>query len=202
MLLAVACGLAWGAFCAWGDLQGLGFIGGVANTGGPWLLLAFVVGMRTRGLASGVAAGALVLVVSVAAYYIAHDFGEQNAGRNGALGRDAWLPVAVVGGALLGGAGRVSQGAYSGWVRVAAVAIAGGALVAEALLILNDEGSLNSGLRLFLFMELLLGLAMPFVLLRSARERIAGVVLLTAAASAGYVIEQMILNAVADSLSG
>lgn len=202
MLLALAAGMAWGAFCAWGDLQGLGFIGGVANTGGPWLLLAFIVGTRTRSLASGLAAGALVLAVSVAAYYATHGFGEQAANRNDALGRDAWLPVAMLGGALLGGAGRLSQIERGAWLRIVAVSAVGGALVAEALLILNENGTPDPGLRLFALTELLLGAAIPLVLLRSARERIAGVVLLAAAASASYVVEQMIFDAVRDSLSG
>lgn len=194
---AAVAGIVWGIFCGWADLHGSEVVSLTANSAGPWLLLAFLVGTRARSVPEGVLAGVIALTSGIAAYYVAHEFGGQAANRESMLATRAWAPVAIAAGATFGAAGRSSLSKTQA-LRLIAVALIGGALVAEGVLIL-EESAAGSSRQTFAVTEMAVGLLMPMLILRNG-ERLQALGLLAIAAILSYVFEQALLEAVRESL--
>ncbi|WP_148614296.1 DUF6518 family protein [Nocardioides rubriscoriae] len=112
----------------------------LANSSAVWALAAFVLGRSLRvppGLAA--AAGAVLLVVGVASYYLAAAVVDLASLASFVTPTTlSWYAMAVVAGAGFGAAGAVSTGPVSagpaGWAPSGAVALVVGVLLAEAWL--------------------------------------------------------------------
>jgi hypothetical protein len=152
----------------------------LAKVGVPWLAAAFFVGALTRRPGRGAALGAAALVAATLVYYailglVQHAYEVSPVG----LG---WLVVAVPGGAAFGALGALWA---SGRARVLAAAVLAAALGGEAVLFaLLVPGPGRPGTYL-----LAAAIAVPFVLLRRARERLLAVCAAALLAGAAVVAE-------------
>jgi uncharacterized protein DUF6518 len=135
----------------------------LAKVGVPWLAAAFLVGALARRPARGAAFGAAALVAATVVYYailglVQHAYEVSPVG----LG---WLVVAVPGGAAFGALGALWA---SGRARVLAVSVLAASFGGEALLFaLLVPGPGRPGTYL-----LAAAMAVPFLLLRRARDRV------------------------------
>jgi hypothetical protein len=148
-----------------------------ANAIGVWLAVAFVLGGSARTVPTGALRGLIGLLSAVVAYYLLiAALGE------GVRAIGASHAATVWGGALAGrsgGAGAIWRHG-SGWPRAIGVAVLAAALVGEGIVfggprlvrvdqLVNDPGA-------FLYLaEIVIGLALPFLLLRRG-ERLRGYV--------------------------
>lgn len=167
------------------------------NLIGVWLGVAFVLGGSARTIPTGAFRGLIGLMAAVAAYYLlfavlGHGIRAIGAGHAATV----WGAVAILAGPVMGAAGALRR-QRTGWPRAIAVATLAAALVAEGFVfgagrlvhvdrLLNDPGVLVLGA------EMLIGAALPSVLLRRG-ERLRGYVAmvtlaLVAAAAIGPVI--------------
>src|SRR4051812_8637569 len=159
----------------------------LAQVGVPWLAAAFLVGAPARRPGRGAAFGAAALVAATVVYYLPSmlDYGRFSYEANPVgLG---WLAIAVPGGACFGALGALWA---SGRARVIAVSVLAASFGGEALLfalLVHHPGRAGTYL-------LAAAMAVPFLLLRRARERLmalgAGAVLAGAAvlAEGGVVV--------------
>ena len=151
-----------------------------ANAIGAWLGIAFILGASARTIPTGVLRGLIGLLSAVAAYYLL----------NAALGQGfrvigashaatVWGAVALLAGPLMGGAGSVWRYGQ-GWPRAIGVGILAAALIGEGLVfgagrfIHVDQLGTDPG-AILLAVEIVLGLALPWLLLRRG-ERLRGYV--------------------------
>lgn len=150
-----------------------------ANTIGVWLAVAFVLGGSARTIPTGALRGLIGLLSAVAAYYLL--FAALGSGFR-AIGAPhaatIWGVVALVAGPVMGGAGAVWRYG-TGWPRVIGVALLAAALIGEGIAFGGDRLSRldpvgDPGAFLFA-MEIVIGLMLPFLLLR-AGERVRGYV--------------------------
>ena len=149
-----------------------------ANLIGIWLAVAFVLGGSARTIPTGALRGLIGLLAAVAAYYVL--FAILGSGYR-ALGAShaatVWGLVALIAGPVLGGAGAVWRHG-TGWPRAIGVALLSAALVGEGIvfggprLVHLDQVAVDPGMLLFLA-EIVIGLALPFLLLRRG-ERMRG----------------------------
>jgi hypothetical protein len=163
-----------------GDRLGGGFAWAF-NIGGPWLAVAFVLGRYGRSFRDAAFRGALVLVTAVISYYAFVRFVEHLPGhlyRNYrspsrlmtlVTGGPAWIPIAIIGGALLGVSGLGSRSSGRAVVRVVSVALMSGVLAGEGLLWLVRRG--NAGDFVFA-LEMVVGVTLPWLLLRERSEQL------------------------------
>lgn len=111
----------------------------LANVGALWLVVAFLVGSRLRGLAA-LAAGGVAIAAALAGSYgwaqitdatfdVPHVEDQQS----------IWILVAVLAGALFGLLGAIWR-AYHGIPRAIAVAVLAGTLSGESAFVLLDRG--------------------------------------------------------------
>ena len=122
--------------------------------GGPWVVTAFAVAAWTRSAT----AGAFACAASVPGYYALMLIAEGRAGPGYALSMTVlWGAAAVACGALFGWLGAVAR-REAGGRRAAAVAVVGGTLAGEALLVLRLPP--NHGASPGLVAELALGAAL------------------------------------------
>jgi hypothetical protein len=84
-------------------------------------------------------------------------------------GGPAWIPIAIVGGAVFGAAGLGSRSKASALVRVVSIALISGTLAGEGLLWLVRRG--NAGDFVFA-LEMIVGLMLPWLLLRDRTEQL------------------------------
>jgi len=131
VLLAAAtgAGLVVGAATSFGQtVLGDTAFQGLANAVSPWLVVPFLVGALARSWWLAAVAGLLVCVGEVAGYYVVADL------RGFAAGSWllVWVVAGVVGGPVLGAAGRSSRTASGRW-RGAGAATLVGCWVAEAV---------------------------------------------------------------------
>jgi hypothetical protein len=134
-LVSVVVGVGLGVFSQLAD----GIIGGrlfglLGNIASPWGLAAFFIGRLTTSPKRGAVAGALTLVVGVAAYYLfgairGYDVGAQNL---------VWTSVALVAGPVMGWSGAAIS-AEPERPPLLAVAAPSAMLVAEALFLAIDR---------------------------------------------------------------
>jgi Family of unknown function (DUF6518) len=170
--LATGVALAGGALGVMGRISAympdpivLAFVLGV-----PWLAVSFALGVYAVRPLPGALAGAAVLVVAVATYYTVRHGVEHRAGQRYAAQMVVlWGFFGALTGAAFGLAGALMRSG-EGRVRAAAVALPAGALIGEGLLYLllgRGEGREQA----LLAAEVALGVALPFLLVRSERLR-------------------------------
>ena len=134
---AVLAGALWGVACWWGDGANLAAVRVLTNVAGPWLLLAFALGTRSRAALPGAVLGAVALLAAILGYYLAIELldVEQAPNRLSLDAGSAWAVAAVPVGAFFGLCG-------AAWRANVAVPLAlgllGGALFGEGLILLND----------------------------------------------------------------
>jgi hypothetical protein len=169
-----------------------------ANAIGVWLTVAFVLGGSARTLPTGALRGLIGLLAAVVAYYLLNAVFAQGYRAIGAShAATVWGGVALIAGPIMGGAGAVWRHG-TGWPRAIGVAVLSAALVGEGLvfggprLIRVDQLVHDPGAFLFLA-EVLIGLALPFVLLRPG-ERLRGY----GATAALAVVAALVIGPVTD----
>jgi hypothetical protein len=200
VILSLTLGVLWGIVCWWGDDVRWPMIGMLANAGGPWLLLAFLIGTLTGAPVRGPVCGALALGAAVLTYYAAYDiariYDPAADPRYFIPGGAAWLAVAVPAGAAFGAAGAVWR-AGPRRLRAAALVLLSGALLSEALLALPDlltYADLERGYWLGPASEALLALGLPAVLLPWRREALAGLTATLVVAAVGLEAQTRLLE--------
>ena len=151
-----------------------------ANAIGAWLGVAFALGASARTIPTGALRGLVGLLSAVAIYYLLIAiFGQGFRAIGAPHAATIWGAVALIAGPVMGGAGAVWR--YGrGWPRAVGVAILGAALIAEGLvfggarLLRLDRAATDPG-AILLAVEAVLGVALPWLLLRRG-ERLRGYV--------------------------
>jgi Family of unknown function (DUF6518) len=176
-----------------------------ANAIGAWLGVAFVLGASARTIPTGALRGLIGLLSAVAAYYaLIAIFGQGFRAIGASHAATIWGGVALVAGPIMGLAGGAWRHA-TGWPRAFAVGVLAAALIAEGFvfgagrLVHVDQLAVDPG-ALVLAVEMLLGAALPWLLLRRG-ERLrgylaTGALAVVAAAAIGPVIG--VIRAIAD----
>lgn len=158
-----------------------------ANLIGVWVGLAFVLGASARTVPTGALRGLIGLLAAVAAYYLLiATFGEGFRAIGATHAATVWGVVALVAGPVFGAAGG-SWRHLVGWPRAIAVALLAAALIGEAVVFGSERwlavaGLPNDPAALVLIAEAIVGLALPFLLLRR-EERLRGYL-----ATAGFAV--------------
>lgn len=149
-----------------------------ANAIGPWLAVAFGLGASARTIPTGAARGLVGLVAAVVGYYLLTAvFGSGIRAIGASHAATVWGVVAFIAGPIMGGAGAVWRYG-TGWPRAVGVGLLAAALIGEGIvfggarILRFDQYAVDPGALLFLA-EILIGLALPFALLR-AGERLRG----------------------------
>jgi len=157
-----------------------------ANLIGVWLAVAFILGGSARTIPTGALRGLIGLISAVVAYYLLIAvLGEGIRVIGATHAATIWGVVALVAGPVLGGGGAVWRHGI-GWPRALGVAILAAALLGEAVvfggprLVRIDQLGTDPGAVLYAA-EGLIGLALPFALLRPG-ERLRGYAATTALA--------------------
>jgi hypothetical protein len=137
--------------------------------GAPWLAVAWALGALARRVDAGAIAGALALAGGTGAWYA---FTVWELGRT-ALGYAlpvsmAWAAAALVAGAAFGAAGALWRSGETDLARALGAAVLAACLIGEAVLLETTWG--GRAARAVLTAELLVGLAVPVVLLRGRRR--------------------------------
>jgi uncharacterized protein DUF6518 len=137
----------------------------VIALGAPWLAVAWVLGAIARRPALGAVAGGLALAGGTGAWYA---FTVWQLGRT-ALGYAlpvsmAWAVAALAAGAVFGAAGALWRSGDRDEVRALGVAVLAACFLGEAVLLMTTWD--GRAARFVLTVELLVGVALPFVLLR------------------------------------
>jgi hypothetical protein len=149
-----------------------------ANAIGVWLAVAFVLGGSARTIPTGALRGLIGLLSAVAAYYLLFGFlGEGFRAIGASHAATIWGQVALVAGPLMGGAGAIWRHG-TGWPRAIGVALLAAALIGEGIVFGSSRFTRPDGLAgdpgAWLYLaEAVIGLALPFALLRG-RERLWG----------------------------
>ena len=149
-----------------------------ANNIGVWLGIAFALGASARTIPTGALRGLIGLLAAVSAYYLlfatlGSGFRAIGAGHAATV----WGAVALLAGPVMGGAGAVWRHG-AGWPRSIAVGLFSAGLLAEGVVfgvgrlagleqLTSDPGALLLGA------EIVIGVILPFVLLRPG-ERLRG----------------------------
>ncbi|HKP90922.1 MAG TPA: DUF6518 family protein [Thermoleophilaceae bacterium] len=150
----------------------------LAKVGVPWLAAAFAVGALTREPRRGAVNGAAALVAAVVVYYLPAILGLTHTSYASNPVGLGWIGVGAPGGALFGALGALYA---AGRARVVATTVLAAALGGEAILfalLVPSPGRPGTYL-------LAAAIAVPFLLLRRARERalaVCGTALLAGAA--------------------
>jgi hypothetical protein len=147
------------------------------NAIGAWLAVAFVLGASARTIPTGALRGVIGLLSAVGAYYVLTGLlgtGFRAIGASHAA--TVWGSVALLAGPAFGLAGSAWRHGH-GWPRAAGVAALSAALIAEGLvfgaqrLVHLDQLASDPG-ALVLAAEVVIGLALPWVLLRRGERRV------------------------------
>ena len=179
--------LAW-----WADQLGFPWTAFIpANAIGAWLGVAFLLGSTARTIPTGALRGLIGLLSAVAGYYLLNRLlGEGYRVIGAPHAATVWGAVALIAGPLLGSAGATWRHG-SGWPRAVAVAILGAAFIAEGVVFgvgrweHLDRIALDPG-AMVLAIEAVVGLALPWVLLRKG-ERVAGYAMLVVVSAVAVV---------------
>lgn len=191
---AVAVGALWGAACWWGDGSSLTFVRLLANTAGPWLLIAFVAGARSRAVVPGAVLGALALLVAILAYYLALEFldTEQAADRISLDAGRSWAVAALPVGALFGLCGAAWR---AGFALPLAIGILGGALFGEGLALLSDGVEVDLDYLVVPVAEIAAAFSLPTLLIER-RQAVWTIVVVAALGPIAFVAERELLDTV------
>jgi hypothetical protein len=145
------------------------------NAIGAWLAVAFALGASARTIPTGALRGVIGLLSAVAAYYVLNGLlgtGFRAIGASHAA--TVWGSVALLAGPALGLAGSAWRHAH-GWPRAIGAAALSAALIAEGLAFGAERlalGRLTSDPHaLVLAGEVVLGLTLPWILLRPGERR-------------------------------
>jgi hypothetical protein len=183
-LLVAGAGLATGGLTLLGQAVLDAEWNRLANSGAIWLAVAFAVGSRMASDREAVVAGTATLLFALVGYEVAARVASASIGFAGLV---IWSGTALVGGPVYGLAGRRWRvGAGRG--RVLALALLGAVFVAEGaytLLAIPDLARVG-------WVEVVVGLALPLLLGRDARERLVGVALLVPIACLGLLVFELI----------
>lgn len=156
----------------------------LANSGAIWLAVAFAVGSRMASGREAAIAGIATLLLALVGYQLAARV--VGASISGA-GLVNWSGTALVGGPVYGFAGRRWE-AGPGRGRILAIALLGAVFVAEgAYTLLAIPDLARTG-----WVEVIVGLALPVLLGRGVRERVAAVALLLPLALLGLLVFEAI----------
>lgn len=184
VLLVAGAGLATGGLTLLGQGEFDAEWNRLANSGAIWLAVAFAVGSRMRSDREAVIAGTATLLFALVGYQLAARVMGASVGVTGLL---IWSGTALVGGPVYGFVGR-RWAAGAGRDRTLALALLGAVFVAEgAFTLLAIPDLARTG-----WVEVVVGLALPVLLGRGRRERVAGVALLVPLACAGLLAFAMI----------
>lgn len=126
--VAVAVGLVAGAFSAYGQGWLSDSTSSLANSAGPWSLVAFLVARYNRQLVRAMVAAMLALASCELGYVLATDF---RGGSNSSSTIAFWMVAAVLAGPPLGVAG--SWATKGGLRRSLGFAVIGGVLIGEGV---------------------------------------------------------------------
>jgi hypothetical protein len=154
----------------------------LAQVGVPWLAAAFAVGALARDPRRGALNGAAALVAAVVSYYAPALLGVGPWAYPASPVGLWWIAVGVPGGALFGALGALYA---RGRARVMATAVLTACFAGEAVLfalLVHHPGRAGTYL-------LAVAMALPFLLLRRARERLLALVLSAVLACAALVAE-------------
>jgi hypothetical protein len=174
---SIAAGAALGA-AAWSTDQ-LGFPWTALlpfNAIGAWVAVAFALGASARTIPTGALRGVIGLLSAVAAYYVLNRiFGSGFRAIGASHAATVWGGVALLAGPAFGVAGSAWRHG-NGWPRAIGVAALSAALIAEGLVFgaqrLVHIGQLASDPgAIVLAVEVVLGLALPWLLLRRGERR-------------------------------
>jgi Family of unknown function (DUF6518) len=163
----------------------------LANSSAVWALGAFGIGVWSRGRGwRPAAAGVLLLLVAVETYYFTATLVQNDDISNlWAPTSLVWLLFGVLAGAVFGTAGGWVRGGNR-WLRIAGLALPGAVLLAEAGMLLHrpghgDAASHADSLRTAVI-EATLGVLLPIVIGRTARQRLEGLALSVPLALLGF----------------
>ena len=176
-----------------------------ANAIGLWLGVAFALGASARTIPTGALRGLVGLLSAVAAYYLLNAILGQGFRAIGAPhAATIWGAVALIAGPIMGGAGAVWRYGH-GWPRAIGVAVLAAGLTSEGIafagvrLLGLDHPRADAG-AVLLAIEVLIGLALPWLLLGPG-ERLRGyaaTIALSAAAAVAIGPVTSILRGLAD----
>ena len=200
-------GAALGALAWWTDELGFPWTAYIpANAIGAWLGLAFVLGASARTIPTGALRGLIGLISAVAAYYVLIGvFGDGFRAIGASHAATVWGAVALLAGPVFGLAGATWRHGH-GLPRSIAVAVLAASLIAEGVVFgaprwaHPDQVGTDPG-AFVLAAEAILGLALPWVLLRRG-ERLAGylaVAILAVMAAVAIGPLTTLLRAIADT---
>ncbi|WP_306204177.1 DUF6518 family protein [Actinoplanes sp. RD1] len=110
-------------------------LGDLGNSMAIWAVAAFLLAYLARwGLPTSAAAAMVLLIVAVPSYYLAAALIQHDDWSNMWSGYALlWMGFGLVGGAVFGIAGALAR--RDGWIRLVALSLPGGVLVAEAVLL-------------------------------------------------------------------
>jgi len=137
----------------------------VIALGAPWLAVAWLLGALARRGDLGAAAGAFALVGGTGAWYAFTVWSEGRASLGYAVPVSiGWAAAAAVAGAIFGGAGALWRSGRRDAARALGAAMLAAPLIGEAVLLETIWD--GRAARVVLTAELVLGLVLPFVLVR------------------------------------
>jgi hypothetical protein len=194
LAIAAAIGALWGVACWWGDESNLTFVRGLANTAGPWLLIAFAAGSRSRAALPGTALGALALLAAILAYYLAIEVFDAAEAPN-RISLDAgrsWAAAALPVGAFFGLCGAAWR---AGFALPIAVGILGGALFGEAFALISDDVRLDLDYLVVPVAEIAVAFSLPTMLLER-RQAVWAIIVVAALGPIAFLAEREILDTV------
>jgi len=191
---AVAIGALWGVACWWGDGSSLTFVRGLANTAGPWLLIAFAAGARSRDAVPGAVLGALALLAVIGAYYLSLELfdSEVASGRITLDGGSAWAVAALPVGAVFGLCGAAWR---AGFATPLAVGLLGGALFGEGLALLSEDARIDLDYLVVPVAEIAAAFSLPTLLIER-RHAVWTIVVVAALGPIAFVAERELLDTV------
>jgi hypothetical protein len=169
-LLVVAVGLATGTLTLVGQALLDAGANRLANSGAIWVTVAFAIGAVMASDREAVVAGIATLLLALAGYQLAAWVAHASLGASGLV---IWSATAVVGGPAFGLAGRRWR-VDARRSRILAIALLGAVFVAEgAHTLISIPDLAPTG-----WVEVLVGLGVPFLLGRDRQERLSALVAL------------------------
>ena len=166
-VIVVVAGLGIGVLTAYAQGRLPGSWGTLANSGAVWLVFAFAAGSFMTTDRGAAAAGFVTLLGAVIGYYVAVPIVVDGAATN-LRSVVIWSGTALVGGPVFGVAGRWWRARRPAPRPAIALGLLGAALVGEGIYL----AACCSRIKAAGFVMIAAGLVVPFVLGRSARERV------------------------------
>ena len=178
---------------------------GLGNLPSHWLATAFLIGTLARGKLLAAIWATLGLGLAVAVYYTAISLAGDRPDADLSSAARAWLLVAVAAGPLFGTAGATWLTGPRSY-RPFAVGLLCGVFAGEAVYLVAAHGSLSSFSlgdtpTAFGAIELVIALALPFLMLRDGPSRLTALATGAVCALLTYVAIVLVIEGVRDLLS-